>query len=74
MLILPQKSKKRQSGVVNWFTVDDVGVICMRLDLLGAIDVLQIVGAATYDVIHMVVVFTTTEVITLAGTWEGFVA
>ena len=61
-------------GVVNWFTIDDVGVICMRFDLLGTIDVGQIVGAATYDVIHTVIVFTTTEVIALAGTSEGFVA
>jgi hypothetical protein len=40
----------------------------MKLDLVVAIDVLQIAGAATYDVIHIVIVLTRTEVITLAGT------
>jgi hypothetical protein len=59
---------------VDDVTIDDVGEIFMRLDLVGAIGVLQTAGIATYDVIHFVIVSTTTEVITFAGTSEGFVS
>ena len=37
--------------------------------MVGAIDVLQIAGIGTYDVIHIVIVCT--EVMTLAGTGAG---
>ena len=56
-------------------TIDDVDIAGKELDLAGAIEGLHVAGTGTYDVIHIVVVCTRTEVITpLAGSGasEGF--
>lgn len=51
--------------------MDDVAITRKELDLVGAIDVVQIAGIGTYDVIHIVIVCTRTEVMTLTGTGAG---
>ena len=66
-----QKNTLPTVGISSMFDVDDVGVTFMNWrDLVGVIiDVSQIAGLDTYDVIHTVIVRTMTEV----TIWSGIV-